>query len=132
MNKNSTGHVFSIDKVADEIAAGSDELTDWIRQQGGNLFLRTDQQIVGQFGQVSTWAMAQQYDPAAVHTFLQVADFYLIAHALANGHTVVSHETPSNSPKRIKIPDACSGLGLNFMTPYEMLRRERARFVLGV
>jgi len=25
-------------------------------------------------------------------------------------------------------PDACLGLGIKFMTPYEMLRRERARF----
>lgn len=29
------------------------------------------------------------------------------------------------------IPDACIGLRIKFMTPYEMLRRERARFVLG-
>ena len=26
---------------------------------------------------------------------------------------------------------ACIGLGIKCMTPYEMLRRERARFVLG-
>ena len=26
---------------------------------------------------------------------------------------------------------ACIGLGIKFMTPFEMLRRERARFVLG-
>ena len=28
-------------------------------------------------------------------------------------------------------PDACIGLGIKCVTPYEMLRRERARFVLG-
>ena len=27
--------------------------------------------------------------------------------------------------------NACIGLGLRCMNPYEMLRRERARFVLG-
>ena len=27
--------------------------------------------------------------------------------------------------------DACIGLAIKCMTPYEMLRRERARFVLG-
>lgn len=37
----------------------------------------------------------------------------------------------ANSLKRIKTPNACIGLNLRFMTPYEMLRRERARFVLG-
>ena len=31
----------------------------------------------------------------------------------------------------VKIPDACIGLGLKCVTPYQMLRTERARFVLG-
>jgi hypothetical protein len=31
----------------------------------------------------------------------------------------------------IKIPDACLGIGIKFVTPYEMLRHERARFVLS-
>lgn len=75
--------------------------------------------------------MAQDYDQAAVSTFLQVADYYLVAHALAHGHTVVTHEIASASTKKIKIPNACIGLGIKCMTPFEMLRRERARFVLG-
>ncbi|MGA2597279.1 MAG: DUF4411 family protein [Bryobacteraceae bacterium] len=29
------------------------------------------------------------------------------------------------------MPDACIGLGIKCMTPFEMLRRERARLVLG-
>jgi hypothetical protein len=44
---------------------------------------------------------------------------------------VVTHEVPSNSPGRIKIPNVCVGLGVRFMTPYQMLRIEQARFVLG-
>ena len=69
--------------------------------------------------------------PAAVNTFLQVADHYLVAQARAGRHTVVTHEVPSASTRKIKIPDACIGLGIKCMTPYQMLRRERARFVLG-
>src|SRR5205823_3471739 len=80
---------------------------------------------------VSMWANGQRYEPAAVSTFLQVADYYLVAQALGHGHTIVTHEAPSASVRKIKIPDACIGLGIKFMTPYEMLRRERARFVLG-
>jgi len=53
-----------------------------------------------------------------------------VAHALAYGQTVVTHEVASTSTKKIKIPDACIGLGIKCMTPFEMLRRERARFVL--
>jgi hypothetical protein len=82
-------------------------------------------------GSVSAWATGQRYDAAAVSTFLQVADYYLVAHALAHGHTVVTHEIASTSTKRIKIPDACIGLGVKCVTPFEMLRHERARFVLG-
>lgn len=131
IDNNAAGRVLSIDKVADEIAAGADELTDWMRERANGLFRRTDPHIAAQFGRVSAWATSQHYEPAAISTFLQVADFYLVAHALADSHVVVSHEVPANSTKRIKIPNACIGLGLRFMTPYEMLRRERARFVLG-
>ena len=78
---------------------------------------------------MSAWATGQHHEPAAVNTFLQVADYYLVAQAHAGGYTVVTHEIPSASTRKIKIPDAC--IGLRCMTPYEMLRRERARFILG-
>ncbi|MHB8727143.1 MAG: DUF4411 family protein [Casimicrobiaceae bacterium] len=131
IDNRAAGRVFSIDKVADEIAAGADELNDWMHERGNSLFVKTGASVAAQFGTVSTWATRQQYEPAAISTFLQVADFYLIAHALADGHVVVTHEVPANSVKRIKIPNVCIGLGVRFMTPYEMLRRESARFVLG-
>jgi hypothetical protein len=54
-----------------------------------------------------------------------------VAHSLAGEHTIVTHEIPSASTRKIKIPDACIGLGIKCVTPFEMLRRERARFVLG-
>ena len=82
-------------------------------------------------GSVSTWATSQGYEAAAVNTFLQVADFYLVAHALAHGHTVVTHEVASSSTKKLKIPNACIGVGVKCMTPFAMPRAERARFVLG-
>lgn len=55
---------------------------------------------------------------------------YPVGHVLAHGHTVVTHEKPSTSTKKIKIPEPCIGLDIKCMTPFEMLRRERARFVL--
>ena len=130
-HKGHTGAVFSIDKVADEIEAGQDDLSAWARDHAAALFRRTPPSLAPQFAAVSTWAMSQQYTPAAVNTFLMAADFYLLAHALAGGHVVVTHEVLSNSPVRIKIPNACLGLGVRFMTPFQMLRTEGARFVLG-
>ncbi|MCA3136094.1 MAG: DUF4411 family protein [Rhodocyclaceae bacterium] len=130
-HKGNTGTVFSIDKVADEIEAGQDELSDWARDHATALFRRTPPSLAPQFASVSAWATGQQYAPAAVNTFMLAADFHLLAHALAGGHALVTHEVPSNSPVRIKIPNACLGLGVRFMTPFQMLRIERARFVLG-
>lgn len=131
IHKGNTGALFSIDKVADEIAAGGDDLSTWAVDRGGDLFRRTPASLAVQFGQVSTWATSQQYTAAAINTFLQSADFYLVAHALAGNHVLVTHETLATSSGRIKIPNACLGLGVRYMTPFQMLRTEQARFVLG-
>ncbi|MCH7917152.1 MAG: DUF4411 family protein [Planctomycetes bacterium] len=80
---------------------------------------------------VSPGATNQHYDPSAVSTFLQVADYYLVAQSHARKHIVVTHEVPSGSSRKIKIPDICIGIEIKCMTPYEMPRRESARFVLG-
>ena len=131
VKQNTSKRVFSIDKVADEIAAGDDDLKAWAKKQGTGFFLMTDANVAAQFGKVSEWANSQNYEPVAINTFLQVADYYLVAHALAGKFVIVTHEVPSESTKRIKLPNVCAGLGLRCMNPYEMLRRENARFVLG-
>ncbi|MCG2601460.1 MAG: DUF4411 family protein [Achromobacter sp.] len=41
VHKGNTGSVFSVDKVADEIEAGQDELSDWAKSSGHALFRRT-------------------------------------------------------------------------------------------
>lgn len=130
--KNGAGQVHSIEKVGDELQAGSDDLATWAKERGERFFLKPDPRLVEAFGPLSAWATTQSFDDAAVYTFLRVADYYLIAHALAHGSVVVTHEVPSDSKKKIKIPNACIGVGIKCVTPYEMLRSERARFVLGV
>lgn len=128
---NAAKQVFSIEKVGDEILAVADELAVWASDRGPDFFLQPDTKLLAALSSVSAWATSQKYEPAAVNTFLYVADYYLVGHALAHGHTVVTHEIASTSTKKIKIPDACIGLGIKCMTPYEMLRFERARFILG-
>lgn len=128
--KNGEQEVFSIERVGDEIDAGDDELATWAADRGSDFFLKPTAAMFPALGTVSEWASGQSYEPSAVNTFLQIADYYLVAHALAHGHTVVTHEIASNSTRKIKIPNACIGLGLKCMSPFEMLRHERARFVL--
>lgn len=94
-------------------------------------FLAPDAATVRSLQATSAWATSAGYQPAAVTTFLQDADYYLVAQAQAGNHTVVTHEVVSNSLKRIKIPNACLALNVRYVSPFAMLRAERARFVIG-
>lgn len=131
MAQNSEHEVFSIERVGDEIEAGDDELATWASERGPGFFLKPTAAMFPALGTVSEWAASQSYEASAVNTFLQIADYYLVAHALAHDYTVVTHEIASNSTRKIKIPNACIGLGVKCMSPFEMLRHERARFVLS-
>ncbi len=128
---NKSGRVFSVEKAGDELQALGDELSKWATVRDSGFFLPPDASDFPAMAEVSAWATRQRYEPAAVDTFLKVADYYLVAQARSGGHTVVTHEVPSASTRKIKIPDACIGLGIKCMNPYEMLRLERARFILG-
>jgi hypothetical protein len=131
VERNGAGAVFSVEKVGDEVKAIADELSAWAAARGNGFFLRPDASVTPSLAAVSAWASGHGYEASAVSTFLQVADYYLVSQAHAGRHTVVTHEVPAASARKIKIPDACIGLGIKCMTPYEMLRVERARFVLG-
>ena len=131
IDQHTAGVVGSIDKVSDELAAGGDDLSDWAKVRGDAFFVPPDDLVLPALARVSVWATSQTYERAAIATFLQVADYWLVAHALAHGCIVVTHEVPAESVRKIKIPNACIGLTIPCINPYEMLRRERARFVLG-
>lgn len=128
--KNLEGVVYSIERVKDELLDVDDPLANWVTNEGAGLFLAPDQKVLASMQTVSQWATSQTYTQAAIDTFMRKADYYLVSHALAYRHTVVTHEVPSGSPNKIKIPDACIGVGVKPMHTFQMLRREKARFVL--
>ncbi|MHB8632554.1 MAG: DUF4411 family protein [Thermoplasmatota archaeon] len=128
---NSRGALHSIEKVEQEFT-GADELNAWAAARGASFFLKPDPAMVAALSRVSAWVTSQKYTQAAVTEFLSEADFYLIGHALAHGHTVVTQETPEpHRQNRVKIPDACAALGVKWSTPFQMLRSEQARFELA-
>lgn len=128
--KNEAGAVCSIEKVGDELTAGEDDLAEWASKRGPEFFLRPTPEILPAFATLTAWVSTRRYEPAAVSGFLQSTDYYLVAHALAHGHVLVGHEVPSNTLKKVKIPDACIGVGVKHVRTHEMLRSERARFAL--
>ena len=81
---------------------------------------------------VNRWANnSPDYEPAAKSEFASAADSFLIGHAVAGGHTVVTHEVISDGRRRIKIPNTAIANGVRHMNPFPMLRAEGARFVLS-
>ena len=117
-NSNADGRVFSIEKVADELLGGADELTTWAQQRGDEFFLKPDAAIVPSLQATSQWAAGQGYDPAAVNTFLQVADYYLLAHA---------HARPFSRPRasQVLVVEVIRLRNFNVLKQFLILRRGR-------
>ena len=122
--------VYSVAKVRDEIFAGDDELFEWVKSLPKLFFLQPQQSDVSALQKISTWVSGGKYEQAAVAQFLQLADYYICAQALAGDYTVVTFEVPSESRKKVKIPDVCLAMNIPYINTFDLLRRERARFVL--
>jgi predicted nucleic acid-binding protein len=131
IREHTRGRVYSIAKVLEELRRGNDDLKDWAEARGSAFFLAADDQVAAALSSISKWATSQSYPQNRIDEFFNAADYYLVAHALAYGHTVVTHEAAQSGSQKIKIPDACSGMRITFVTSFEMLRAEKARFVLA-
>ena len=128
---NSQGKVFSVEKVAEELKKGNDELADWARKCGPRFFLPPDQKVIKSMGDVSDWVYEQSYTPSAVSKFLGDADYYLVSHAMAYNYSVVTYEVREKARGRVKIPDVCVEFGIECVKPYSMLKEEGVWFVLA-
>jgi hypothetical protein len=126
------GNVFSVEKVGTELADGTDDLATWTVNSAAGLFLAPDPATIAQMKCVAEWVMRQPYDERSRAGFFSKADPFLVAHALAHGHTVITHETrvPDTS-RKVKVPNVCEALGVNWMHSFALLRKERARFILA-
>lgn len=130
--EDDAGRVLTVDAVRDELLGREDDLTEWIRGRRASFFESPDAAVLPPLAALATWVRSQRYRPSAVAEFLGSADYYLIASAMARGHTVVTHETPSEAIKRVKIPEPCIAHGVEVISPFVMLRRMRVRFVRSV
>jgi hypothetical protein len=69
IDANSRDIVFSIERVQDELLAGSEELAEWAEMMGEDFFLPPDEEVIQAFGQVSDWVTKQNCERAAIDTF---------------------------------------------------------------
>ncbi|MFB9780893.1 DUF4411 family protein [Rhodococcus baikonurensis] len=130
-NLHADGLACSIDAVRAELCAGSDELSDWARDNA-SFFLPLDAAAVAQFAPLTAWASAQSFLPAALAAFAgNAADYQLVAYAAAHGHTMVTHEQSNPARRnRVMIPDACTAVGVTSIGTFEMMRRTGAKLDL--
>ena len=127
---HTAGKVFVVEKVAKEILAGADELA-WMGQQPASFRLAHGAADAPSMTKVAQWAHGAGDAQGAAATFLGAGDFFLVSQALTLNHTVVTNEKPEPaSKKKIKIPDACNVIGVRWMNSFQMLKQEKARFVL--
>ena len=133
LKSNSGGLVFSIEAIEIELKRGNDNLAAWVRGQASRIFLKPDTNVTNAAALVSAWVSAQtQFTPAARNEFFAAADYWLCAHGLAYGYTVVTRERPDpNSRRKVKIPDVCNALGIAWSSPFAMLEKESAQFRLS-
>ncbi len=126
---NTKGVIYSIEKVKEELTVGDDELATWAKSLNEEFFLPIDYSTTQAMREVSRW-VDQNYEMGAESNFFETADYYLISYALAHRFTIVTHEKFTTSTIKIKIPNVCRELNIPCLSPFEMLRRQKVRFIL--
>ena len=130
MSWHDARQVFSVKNVYDEIAAGNDDLVDWVGEVDRNFFIEPSHETEHARTRVYNWAIEQNYENAAIAEFMEVADGHLVAHALQDNFEVLTLEKASNSATKIKIPNAYDAFGINCGATFKILRRARGKFIL--
>ena len=125
--------IASIDKVKKELCdSSSDSLSIWCSSTLNSGFFADTSSCVDKYALVAQWTQAQpQLEQNAKNDFLSTdqADSWLIAYALKNNYTIVTHETSQPQRKKsIKIPEPCVHFGIRFTTTIEMFRELNETF----
>lgn len=123
--------IISIDKVKKEIYDNhEDALKQWCVANLSQEFFKDTAPIVATYGKVAVWAISKRnhYLPNALAEFLHAdeADAYIVAYALAdNSNRIVVTQEISEPSRRnkVKIPEACLALGVQYCNTIEMFRQ---------
>jgi hypothetical protein len=132
VEQHALGRVLSVTRVRDEIRQGNDELSEWVAALPDEFFVAPAEESKVHLEAVSQWISTPgRYPAAQVNVFASAADFYLVGQARQASLTLVTYEAFQKQKGKIQIPEVCAGVGVECLPPHEMLRRERAKFVLG-
>lgn len=131
VEQNDKDALCSCDPVRTELLAKSDEVSAWAKAHS-NLFVDAPTNLGLALAEISNTILSGNFTPKARDKFLGGIDYQILAFAKSLGLTIVTHEVSApDSKKDIKLPDACSLVGVKSITPFELLKLENARLVLA-
>lgn len=125
------GEIASTDMIYDELKNGGDDLAAWVKARRDLIFhvSSSSEAVAAAVGKLGTWVQLENYKPHVLADFMDGADPFLVGASLDTGSILVTQETPAGaSRKRVKIPDACLHLGVEYESTFEMMRALGARF----
>ena len=111
-------------QVYDELVGKSDdELAVWARdRRTGPLFVQPSSSVQSALTRVADY-VTSRYEPNQAADFLGGADPWVIAHAIAEGGSVVTlEEAVSATSKKAKIPNVCEHFHVDCASFFGMLR----------
>jgi len=127
------GSIVILDKVYNELVAGEDDLTDWLKGIAPiSLIEHKNPDIIKKYSDILTYIQTCGfYKPKALTEWsnIKVADPWLIASACVFDYTVVTFEEPngnlskSQPCSRSKIPDICKVFDVECTNLFEVMRR---------
>jgi hypothetical protein len=136
--QNEAGSVFSVKKVAEEVARKGGEVAKWVRRKGDKFFLPAHRDTPQNMQSISLWLFSGEvnFSPRKRAKFLNGADPIIIAQAMSLGYIVVTEETRievqprTSQPCDVKIPNVCDHFGVKSKTLVDLIRATKATFVL--
>ena len=130
------GNICSPIAVYEELTGQSkDELSKWAKVNREDIFEEPDESVSSHYAQIAQY-VAENYETQWVDEFLDGGDPWVIAHALAGGHTVVTQEMPKGEQRdakknlilgQIKLPNICQFFDVPWMGLFELMRNLNIR-----
>ena len=124
--------IVMIDKVKEELLAGEDDLSDWVKNlEGIDVIDHRTEEVLNVYGSILQYVQTiGLYKVEALTEWSRenIADAWIIAVAKVYGFTIVTFEKPNNglhanNPSRnAKIPDVAKVFGVDTIDLFDMMR----------
>lgn len=128
------GEIASIVSVRNELQRGNDSLAVWAKDHLALFWDESDDATQAAFATVAQYVASQAHimKAGALNEFLDGADPWLIAKAMAIGATVVTHEQfKPDVRKKFLIPNVCQNFNVPYVDTFDLLTQLEAKFVLA-